>query len=303
MMISICLCTYNRAHLLQYCLEALIGIEASCRIEIIVVDNNSSDNTEAVVKTFASISPHPISYYFEPIQGLSVARNRAIEESRGDILAFLDDECIVPPNWIQLAVTTIKSFKPNILGGPYTGTFVPGQSHSWYKKEYGNAYFLNYNLAKGFQDAFYASGGNMFINKIVFDNFKFNTSLGMKGGKLGLGEEGELQQNYLNAHPNERIYYDPDLVVQHMIVPQKMTLIYRAKRLFAIGRGMPVTSSRRLFADIGNGILVVTLAFPRCLLRSRKKYPHWKNYIFENVLPPIAILLGILFNFACGPNR
>jgi glycosyltransferase involved in cell wall biosynthesis len=100
--ISVVVCTYNRsrqvAGALAHILEAAARTKLS--IEIVVVDNNSRDDTKAVVESSTS-SPIPIRYSFEPTQGLSFARNRGLKDSRGSVIAFTDDDCIVDPNWID----------------------------------------------------------------------------------------------------------------------------------------------------------------------------------------------------------
>src|SRR5262245_48939241 len=100
--ISVVVCTYNRsrqvAGALAHILEAAARTKLS--IEIVVVDNNSRDDTKAVVESSTS-STIPIRYSFEPTQGLSFARNRGLKDSRGSVIAFTDDDCIVDPNWID----------------------------------------------------------------------------------------------------------------------------------------------------------------------------------------------------------
>ena len=83
MRVSICVCTHNRAHILTYCLEALANLKVpvGCEAEVLVVDNDSVDNTKEVVGTYSQRSPIKILYLHEPQRGLSVARNRAIEEA------------------------------------------------------------------------------------------------------------------------------------------------------------------------------------------------------------------------------
>jgi len=75
--------------------------------EIIVVDNNSTDNTAAVVKTYQASwqNPYPLKYCFEAQQGVAYARQRAIEEARGSLIGFLDDDNYPSATWVQAAYT------------------------------------------------------------------------------------------------------------------------------------------------------------------------------------------------------
>jgi len=100
--VSVVVCTHNRSQRLETALTHIENAAARARIaaEIVVVDNNSRDDTKAVVSRAARASAIPIRYVFERAQGLSFARNRGLREATGGIVAFTDDDCIVDPEWI-----------------------------------------------------------------------------------------------------------------------------------------------------------------------------------------------------------
>lgn len=112
--------TYNRSSALGRALEALAEIQlpegVSC--ELLVVDNNSTDNTRVVVEQFISSSPIPVRYIFEELQGSSFAKNHGLRESLGDIIVLTDDDCIPDPRWI---ISNWKEFSADpsldMLGG------------------------------------------------------------------------------------------------------------------------------------------------------------------------------------------
>ena len=118
--VSVVLCTYNRARLLTQAL-AHIGAAAArsnARVEIIVVDNNSRDDTKSVVAAASRASLAPLRYVLETRQGLSFARNRGIQECEGTVIAFTDDDCIVDLDWISaLWREFIASPDVAVLGG------------------------------------------------------------------------------------------------------------------------------------------------------------------------------------------
>ena len=104
--ISVVVCTYNRAALLPQALRSLFAQKIrDLDYEIVVVDNNSSDDTPATVASLESESPVPLRYYRESRQGNAYARNAGVEQAQAPIVAFLDDDCIADENW----VATIKS--------------------------------------------------------------------------------------------------------------------------------------------------------------------------------------------------
>jgi GT2 family glycosyltransferase len=100
--ITVVVCTYNRSRNVEQALphicQAAARVKAS--VEIIVVDNNSQDETKSVVESASRDLPFQVRYLFERTQGLSFARNRGIRESKGAVIAFTDDDCIVDADWV-----------------------------------------------------------------------------------------------------------------------------------------------------------------------------------------------------------
>jgi len=100
--VSVVVCTYNRSRQLETALAHIENAATHARlaVEIVVVDNNSQDDTKVVVGRAARASARPIRYVFERAQGLSFARNRGLQAAKGSIIAFTDDDCVVDPGWI-----------------------------------------------------------------------------------------------------------------------------------------------------------------------------------------------------------
>lgn len=106
---TVAICTYNGEHRLPEVLERLrsqVGTETFCW-EILLVDNNSTDNTAELIRTYQADWPdtHPIRYCFEPRQGSAYARKRAVEEANSDLIGFLDDDNIPALDWVAAALT------------------------------------------------------------------------------------------------------------------------------------------------------------------------------------------------------
>ena len=99
--ISVVIATYNRAPDLRALLDALLKQDTGgVRFEILVVDNNSNDDTKAVIDAaHAADASGLIRDYFEPRQGVSYARNTGIAHARAPIIAILDDDVIPAPDW------------------------------------------------------------------------------------------------------------------------------------------------------------------------------------------------------------
>lgn len=103
MRITVILCTYNRCLHLSNVLESIAAsvLAESVEWEVLIVDNNSNDQTPEVAKEIAVRYPGRFRYIFEPRQGKSHALNTGIRESRGDVLAFVDDDVTVEATWLH----------------------------------------------------------------------------------------------------------------------------------------------------------------------------------------------------------
>jgi glycosyltransferase involved in cell wall biosynthesis len=267
-------------------------------LEVLVVDNNSSDGTADLVRGLIPEFPFKLRYIFEGRQGLSAARNRAIDEAQGDYLAFLDDECTVDGNWLAIGISDIEEFHPPFIGGPYIGAFLPGDIPKWFKIEYGDAHFIGAQYGRGFQREFRASGGNMLVRRDVFSDVRFDVNLGVVGNLLRLGEEIDLQDRFLTLHPTEAPFYEPQFLLRHFIRPEKITLFYGGLRTYALELSNPDGVDLKSFLTAFCKLLGLPLISPvRCLLRDRKKYPFWQNYFYERAIPRIGLHSGIIVKY------
>jgi glycosyltransferase involved in cell wall biosynthesis len=111
--LSVILPTYNRAASLRRAVDALLRQDAPARsYEIVVVDNNSTDGTAALL---SSMRDRRVTSVVEPRQGLSFARNAGIAAARAGILAFTDDDVEVAPDWVSIIVATLEA-RPDVDG-------------------------------------------------------------------------------------------------------------------------------------------------------------------------------------------
>jgi GT2 family glycosyltransferase len=132
--VSVAICTYNRAASLAATLEsAVVQRDPGAAWELIVVDNNSTDETRRVIEAYAGRLP--FRGLREPRQGLSHARNRALAEFRGDLIAFADDDVTLDPGWIA-AYAGAASRHPDAgyFGGPILPQWPAGRPR-WVRDE------------------------------------------------------------------------------------------------------------------------------------------------------------------------
>lgn len=229
--LSVIVCTRNRAPQLARCLQQFNETQTfRNNWELIVVDNNSSDHTETVVRTFAASAPFHVKYLFEGRQGLSHARNRGITEASHPIIAFTDDDCLIDRQW---ACTIIREFSTNpslaALGGRVEQADPNGQS-------VGTRTFSDRLQISSFEELFSrVIGCNMAFTRKVFDVVgRFDPLLG-KGTAQGSGEDLDLLYRALKRQLT--IVYVPEAVVFHAHGRASASSIQEVNDEYAKGRG------------------------------------------------------------------
>lgn len=116
---SIIICTYNRHDSLKDALDHLLKLCANQQnYEIIIVDNNSKDNTKELVILYTKKFNGKLKYFFEPKKGMPYARNAGINEAKGEIVVFIDDDSLVQERWLEnLIKPYIDNPKIGAVGG------------------------------------------------------------------------------------------------------------------------------------------------------------------------------------------
>ena len=121
LVVSIILCTYNRAASLRRTLEALekVKIPTDWKAEIILVDNASTDNTAMVARN-AAFPNIEVRYFYEPKRGLSSARNAGLAHARGDFILFTDDDALPAEDWVAQMVSALVTGECDAVTEPFT---------------------------------------------------------------------------------------------------------------------------------------------------------------------------------------
>jgi glucosyl-dolichyl phosphate glucuronosyltransferase len=239
-MISVIVGTYNRAHRLRGALESMrrIHLPPDLTCELVVVDNNSTDGTESVVRDFQRVAPFAVRYVFETQQGHSRARNRGIAESSGEILAFTDDDVIVDTRWLEELWRTYNTVECLGVGGrivPMWSCAKPAWLHE------DGSYPLHKAIVSFDQGDWVcalkipAFGANMSFRRAAFENYGlFRTDLGRRGTEIIGGEDIEFGRRLLRN--NETLVYNPGVVIYHPVEEERTTKKYFARWYFAYGR-------------------------------------------------------------------
>jgi len=249
---SIVVATYNRAGVLDQCIAALAAQTAPAHVpwEIVIVDNNSADDTREVVARWAARAPVPVQYVFEPRQGKSYALNAGIAQARGTILALTDDDVLVPIEWLAITMEAMDRWGADIMGG----RILPKWEHTppdWLQtnRRFWGALALNdfsraHVHSVPYRGVAQVWGANMACRRTVFDRIGgFDTTLGPIGDLAYKHEDVELVTRALSA--GLRVVYDPAVSVFHRVPPARMTWWYICRWHWLFGESRAFQSGAR----------------------------------------------------------
>lgn len=241
--VSFIICTYNRASYLEDTLSSLLEFSnTDFRYELVVIDNNSKDNTHSVAKkyrTMAARNEIELNYYKELNQGLSYARNRGIEESKARNLVFFDDDIRATKSLIPSWCTFFEQYPDAVAAGGKIHVQFDAPRPEWM------SYFLlpllgHHDLGdtpKKYPPNKYPFGGNMGFRKSLFEKTGlFNTDLGRKGKELNAAEEKELFIRIRKL--STPIYYLPNAFLYHRVDSSRLTVEFIRKQAMGLGRSM-----------------------------------------------------------------
>jgi len=232
-LISVVVCTYNRCDDLQWVLQSLILQDYPVSdFEILVVDNNSKDSTKDVVSKFKQVR-----YILEEKIGLSHARNRGIKESRGAIIAFIDDDAGADKSWLSKLYKVYREEKDvGCVGGQVILDWHTDKPSWWLPELNTSLSGVDYAQERTrVSYPRYPYGTNISYKTDVLKVVgSFGTELGRKGSKLLAGEETELCLRM--EKKGYKIFYEPEAIVFHRVESSRLTKSYIRKRAYWHGR-------------------------------------------------------------------
>jgi glycosyltransferase involved in cell wall biosynthesis len=248
--VTVVVCTYNRCQTLAQALDSVASsvLPDSVDWELLVVDNNSPDQTRAVVEEVSCRYPGRFRYVFEPKQGLSNARNSGIREARGEIIVFTDDDVTVEPSWLQ-------NLTAPLLNGPWAGAGGRIRLGQDFRPPLWLALSGPFSLAESLVQFDVGDqegpldrapfGANMAFRKIMFEKYGgFRPDLDRCGKSLIGNGDTEMGQRLMAA--GEHLYYVPSAVVNHPVLKERLTKKYFRSYWFAHGRSMIRQAGKQL---------------------------------------------------------
>ena len=310
-LLTVIVCTRNRAEHLERCIEALTNQSVSeDRFNILIVDNDSTDSTPDLIAAYIEASSN-IGTVCERRVGLSHARNAGYERSSSEWVAYLDDDGIPHSDWAEKLLLRIETGEFDGIGGYYQPYF-DNSPPAWYLSRYNSNSWLLRKDARcysiGATDSKFCGGNCAFRRSLLVELGGFSLELGMRDGQLGFGEEVELQDRVLEA--GYRLGFDADVRMDHFTPLHKQQLTSFLARSFSNGRDMARADGARhrvvsywfFHVLLREGIRVA-----RAELRAvRTSWRHlsdgsyrWQNAVIE-CGEPLAGYVGRLYGILSG---
>lgn len=280
-LLSVIVATYNRARLLKETLLDLSKQETCGRFEfeVIVVDNNSSDETKTTVESFTSDFNGNLKYFFESQQGKPHALNRGIKECRGKIIAFTDDDVRIDKNWLSNIAECFAAFNCDGVGGRVLPVY-PQETPQWIKENAVKMagvvviYDCGEDVRRCDQSMERFIGANFAFKKEVFEECGlFRTNLDL--GETAIGEDAELINRLVKR--KKILYYCGKALVWHPVDLKRFHMRHIARWHIALGRCAALNESQE---------------------QGKKLTCFWgvPNYLFKAVAHDFLFLVLNLFN-------
>jgi glycosyltransferase involved in cell wall biosynthesis len=243
--ITVILCTYNpfnRCRDFAGALESVAAsqVRSSVTWEVLVVDNNSTDQVRDIVEGFCRRYPGRFRYLFEQKGGKSYALNAGVANARGEVLAFVDDDVTVDPAWLQNLTAELHDGKWAGAGGRIFPSRI-FTAPSWFSvEELGAQLYGHFDLGdQPIQLNRAPFGANMAFRREMFDKYGgFRTDLGPGPNCEIPPQHEDLEFGHRLMAAGERLKYEPKAVVYHPVAPDRLKRHFFLTRSFDEGRSM-----------------------------------------------------------------
>src|SRR5262245_29385031 len=227
MNITVAICTWNRCALLERTLEQMIDLEIPPDLawELLIVENNCTDNTVAVASCFRP--QLPIRIVSESTPGTSHARNRALRAATGDYILFTDDDVLVDKEWIVRFVGAARRFPEAVAFGGRIEPWFPVPPDGDFLEAFEDLRMgfcaLNYDRAEGpRRPGDYVYTANMGLRRAALAGLEFNEDLGPSPAQVGVVNDDTDFVDQLRRRGHDVIWV-PAMLVRHYVDPSRMT--------------------------------------------------------------------------------
>ncbi|QDS85999.1 GalNAc(5)-diNAcBac-PP-undecaprenol beta-1,3-glucosyltransferase [Rosistilla ulvae] len=288
MKISVAICTWNRSGLLRRTLQSIAEMEMGDPIEweLIVVDNNSSDDTADVIGSFAQ--QLPIRYVHEPQQGLSLSRNRAIDTATGDYILWTDDDVLVSKQWLN-AYRSAFAAAPDIafFGGCIEPWFEPPGCPDWISETWAkcNPAFSPRMLGDAEVELTAERlpyGANFAVRTDVQQAHRYDPRWGRVGSGMMGGEEIAVLREIVRCGGRGR--WVPGAPLRHIVPARRAS--EKFVRDYFVGQGMEnVAAGRTVTGRMANGFDAI---YSMLLYRIKRRFVEPDEWVSHMIRASIS---------------
>ena len=253
-----------------------------------LIDNNSKDRTVEICRDFKEKYPElNFKYILESKQGLSFARNRGLDEAKGELLVFIDDDACPEKEYVQNIIHFFDNTPDAVAAGGRIYPVFESKRPIWMSD-----ILLSLVSVLDLGDKVclfkkkYPIGANMIFRRDTIQKYgRFNVLLGRRGDNLEGAEEKELFLRIISS--NGKVYYIPNVIVHHMIPDQRLSFDYFRRQALGVGYSEGVRVRNISFAVYLNSLfkevlkwgVTVVLCFYYCL--SFRFQKGWRLLIFR----------------------
>lgn len=229
--LSVVICTHDRYDSLADSVGALVNSRGfdDPRCELLVVDNTPASKRREFKLAGAKRTRLTIC----ETQGLSHARNHAIAQSEGSVIAFLDDDALVSDDWCTTIIERMADESDAlVLGGRVAPLYAGEKLPTWYGEDLsGYLSCIDWGVTPRYlRDGEWVVGANIAFRRQVFETYgNFDATLGRKGASSLLSNEETALLERLGLH---RVFYDPKMAVQHVIPVERLTTRWFRRRVY-----------------------------------------------------------------------
>lgn len=231
-LVTVIICTYDRKQTLEGAIHSILGQETDADFEIVVVIDGATDGTSDLIRGMPTAADRPVRCVETSGLGIPSARNRGVEEARGEWIAFFDDDQIAERDWLRELLRTARETEAEIVGGVrrlrFAGAAPPALGplirEVLGEKDYGPDRVCSNRFTL-------ACTGNILMKKSLF------CRIGQFDGSMRLGmSDIELARRALDAGISS--WYTPRAVVWHLIPPYRLDESYLKWTCLRVGTNL-----------------------------------------------------------------
>lgn len=287
--ISVCICTYKRPELLRELLRKLQDQETgnSFTFSIVVVDNDRSQTAKKSVDEMKSVSQVAIDYYVEPEKNIALARNKAVENAKGDYIAFLDDDEFPTREWLLHLFRACATSKSTGVLGPVIPYYLKEtplwiiKSRTCERRKHPTGTVLQWAQTRT---------GNVLINKNLLEGkeYRFGAEYGRSGGE-------DIEYFKTLIEDGHRFSWCDEAPVYEIVLPERWSKRYHLQKNMRIG-GLTGEKIRKkkgrviIFFKVITGSMLYLTVLPLSVLFGEHRYMRCMMKIAYNV----GLLSGLL---------